>query len=96
MTSPRIPPQPASIAGRRRAGIDRRDEVWAGAYRMVPDTRIPELFEPDGESLEPALPTKDGWLRGRATGLELRAGAPGKLHLWLGGDPPGARELPED
>jgi hypothetical protein len=41
-------------------------------------------------------PGRDGWVRSPGTGVELRAGRPGKLAVRLVGDEASCEELPVD
>jgi Uma2 family endonuclease len=69
---------------------------------------VPEVWIVDGDSKEPEIHVlqaeryakqaagADGWVRSALTGIELRAGATGKLTMRLGGDDTTREDLPED
>ncbi len=65
-------------------------EVWI----INRDSKVPELYALAGTQyrLQPA--GADGWIRSAATGIELRAGVPGKLAIRLTADEGTRKDLP--
>ena len=67
-------------------------EVWI----IHRDSKMPELYQLQGEAYERQTADEDGWLLSAATGIELRAGQSGKLDIRLAGDETTQEALPED
>jgi Uma2 family endonuclease len=66
-------------------------EVWI----INRDSKVPELYQLQGDAYERQSAAENGWLLSAATGIELRAGQPGKLTIRLTGDESTQTELPE-
>ena len=66
-------------------------EVWI----VDRDTRAIEIFVLRGGDQEPLAPDPDGWLRGEATGIQLRTERGGKLAIQMVGDTESLRLLPD-
>lgn len=67
-------------------------EVWI----IHRDSKIPELYQLQGEGYERQIADESGWLSSSATGIEFRAGQSGKLDIRLAGDETTQESLPED
>lgn len=67
-------------------------EVWI----IHRDTKEPEIHALRRGRYRKQKPTTDGWLKSKATGVELCVGRPGKLAVRLGKDESTREELPED
>ena len=67
-------------------------EVWI----IHRDSKMPELYRLQGAAYERQIADENGWLLSAATGIELRAGQPGKLDMRLAGDETTQEALPED
>ena len=67
-------------------------EVWI----IQRDSKEPEIYTLQGNDyvLQPA--NTAGWVLSAVTGIELRAGVPGKLAMRLAGDESTREDLPED
>jgi hypothetical protein len=68
------------------------NEVWV----IGRDTKVPEIHVLVSGRYEPKPPGVDGWLMSDETGLELKAGATGKVAVRLAGDESTRAELPEE
>jgi Uma2 family endonuclease len=67
-------------------------EVWI----IARDSKQPELYILQGNDYVLQVADAAGWLLSPGTGIELRAGAPGKLALRLAGDDSTREELPDE
>ena len=67
-------------------------EVWI----IDRDRKEPEIYVLQAGRYERHMAGDDGWARSAATGIELRAGRPGKLDIRLAGHATTQEELPED
>ena len=66
-------------------------EVWI----INRDSKIPELYQLQGDEYERQSANESGWLLSAATGIELRAGHSGKLDIRVVGDEATQEALPE-
>lgn len=67
-------------------------EVWM----ISRDSKVPELYQLQGDGYERQGVGANGWLLSSATGIELRASRSGKLDIRLAGDETTQVELPQD
>jgi Uma2 family endonuclease len=67
-------------------------EVWI----VDRDSKRPEIHKLTAEGYEEQKSEPDGWLKSRATGVELRQGRPGKLEMRVAGDDSVLEEMPAD
>jgi len=67
-------------------------EVWI----INRDSKTPEIYILRMERYIQQVANADGWVLSPVTGIELRAGSPGKLAMRLAGDESTREELPED
>lgn len=67
-------------------------EVWI----IQRDSKEPEIYTLQGSDYRQQSANTAGWVLSAVTGMELRAGAPGKLAMRLAGDERTREDLPED
>jgi Uma2 family endonuclease len=67
-------------------------EVWI----IDRDRKTPEIHTLRAGHYTPQATGADGWVLSPVTGIELRAGSPGKLAMRLAGDESTREDLPED
>lgn len=67
-------------------------EVWI----IQRQSKEPEVYVLRGNTYQLRAAGQDGWILSALTGLELRAGAPGKLAIRLAGDDTTREDLPEE
>jgi Uma2 family endonuclease len=67
-------------------------EVWI----IHRDTKEPEVYVLKRRRYKQQAAGRDGWVRSPATGIEMRAGPPGKLAVRLAGDESTREDLPPD
>jgi Uma2 family endonuclease len=67
-------------------------EVWI----IDRDRKQPEIYTLRAGQYALQTPDNEGWLGSAVTGIELRAGQPGKLAMRLAGDDTTRADLPED
>jgi Uma2 family endonuclease len=67
-------------------------EIWI----IDRDRKLPELYTLQAGQYERRAPDAEGWVGSAVTGIELRAGLPGKLAMRLAGDDATRADLPED